>query len=168
NNRSVKNQDHQRKLIKKRSTNACDIYSRIKCSFGSMGDSPSRPEDYPCSISWPNPESAKRLRKVSIVKADFETTMRKYDGAGTLHYLDPPYYGTHGYGNGLDVSPERVKKAALAMRGNVVISYNGHPVVRKTFCKKPSMFKCRPIRQPVAACSAGYCGTRRDLVIVKK
>jgi len=59
--------------------------------------------------------------------------MKKADSKKTVHYLDPPYVGTENvYKENNSVTPERVCKIAKKMKGQVIISYNEHPSVRKS------------------------------------
>ncbi len=166
----VRSQEELKKLLKKKPSNPCDIVAKIKCSFGNTASGPSRKENYPCSVNWPSPQHTERLRNTIIEVGDFEETMKKHDSPKTLHYLDPPYYkvSNDGYPEGLrEMEPERVRRVADEVKGHVVISYNDHPHVREVFCKD-GKYKCIPIDTPVSACSKGYCGKRRDLIIVKR
>ena len=166
----VQSQDHVRELIAENSPDACKIHSKLSCSFGKKGFHPNRKADYPCKTNWPPKGWRDRLHDVRIQQGDYKDVMRRNDGPDTLFYLDPPYSGTKNeYGPGLDnVKPGEVKEIALAMKGQVVISFNDVPLVRELFCKKPSQFTCHEILQPVLVTSKGAAGSRRDLVIVKK
>ncbi|QPP51544.1 DNA adenine methylase [Halomonas sp. SS10-MC5] len=48
-----------------------------------------------------------RLARTVVEHLDWAECMRRYDRPGTLFYLDPPYWGTAGYGNdfGLEQLP---------------------------------------------------------------
>jgi DNA adenine methylase len=167
---TVRSQEEFRRLLERGPKDHCDIAAKIRCSFGSMGNGPSREADYPCKVNWPTPKHVERLRNTIIEVGDFEETMKKYDSPKTLHYLDPPYYGTNndGYPEGLrEMDPARVKRVADEVKGHVIISYNDHPHVRKLFCSDKG-YKCITVPSPVSLCSKGFCGTRRDLIIVKK
>lgn len=39
-----------------------------------------------------------RLSRTTTEKLDWQECIRRYDRLGTLFYLDPPYWGTTGYG----------------------------------------------------------------------
>ena len=65
---------------------------------------------------------------------DWAECIRRYDRPGTLFYLDPPYWGTTGYGCefGLD-EYDRMAELARKAQGQVVISVNDIPEMREAF-----------------------------------
>jgi len=77
-----------------------------------------------------------RLAGVVIERMPWQAFVARYDRAGTLFYLDPPYYGSEGdYGQGVFA---RAEFAALAkqlrdLEGSFVLSLNDLPEVRKLF-----------------------------------
>lgn len=75
-----------------------------------------------------------RLSKVLIENLDWIRCIEKYDRPHTLFYLDPPYWGTEGYGVefGLD---QYIKMAHLAktIKGQMIISVNDIPEMREAF-----------------------------------
>lgn len=75
-----------------------------------------------------------RLANVVIEHLPWHECVRRYDRAGTLFYLDPPYWQTEGYG--VDFGMEQyVEMARLmrAMKGRAVLSINDHPQIRQAF-----------------------------------
>lgn len=75
-----------------------------------------------------------RLTRVTIERLDWRECVTRYDRPHTLFYLDPPYWGTEGYG--VDFPFEQY--AALAdtmrsMKGKAIISVNDVPEMRRTF-----------------------------------
>lgn len=75
-----------------------------------------------------------RLARVYIEKLDWAACVRKYDRPATLCYLDPPYWGTEGYG--VDFSLEQYQlmaELARTIQGKMLISVNDHPAMRKAF-----------------------------------
>src|SRR5471032_2289842 len=58
----------------------------------------------------------------------------KYDRPHSFHYMDPPYWGTKGYG--VDFGFEEYERMADFMRrcqGRVMVSINDHPDIRRVF-----------------------------------
>ena len=87
----------------------------------------------------------RRLRQARLAIAEWDATMRKHDGVGTLHFLDPPWESTYSRfyeDDEYDVTPANVARVSRGMRGGVAIVYGNTPGVRKAFCKRGSGFKC--------------------------
>lgn len=75
-----------------------------------------------------------RLSRVYIEHLDWVECIRKYDRPHTLFYCDPPYWGTEGYG--VDFGLEQytiMADLARTIKGNMVISVNDIPEMRKAF-----------------------------------
>lgn len=75
-----------------------------------------------------------RLHQVTIERLDWASCLARYDRPHTLFYLDPPYWGTEGYGVGFgldqyDLMAEMVAK----LKGKAVISVNDIPEMRLAF-----------------------------------
>lgn len=75
-----------------------------------------------------------RLSRVCIEHLDWHECVRRYDRPHTLFYLDPPYWGTEGYGvdfglEQYDIMADIARMAA----GKVVISVNDIPEMRRAF-----------------------------------
>lgn len=75
-----------------------------------------------------------RLARVNIENLDWQGCITRYDRPATLFYLDPPYWGTAGYGTdfGLEQYEEMVEMART-IKGWMVISVNDHPEMRRVF-----------------------------------
>lgn len=77
-----------------------------------------------------------RLAGVVIECLDFAEFIRRYDSAGTLFYLDPPYWGSEGdYGKAL-FGRNRFEDLAgvlMALKGRFIMSLNDVEGVRETF-----------------------------------
>ena len=166
----ISSQKAERRLIGKKSRDACDIVAKRIGSFAKKGKHPSRAADYPIRVNWPRKEVVARLKRVTVREGDYKDTMEARDGPRVLHYLDPPYPdGANQYGPGLnDVDPREVKDIALQMRGAVAISYPDKPKIRSLFCARPSRFRCVRIPTPVLGTSEGAAGFRNDLLIIKR
>lgn len=75
-----------------------------------------------------------RLHGAYVENLPWAAVVERYDGAQTLHYLDPPYWGTAGYGGEFGWAEyERMSEWARGAQGAVVISINDHPDVRQCF-----------------------------------
>lgn len=75
-----------------------------------------------------------RLSRTTIEKLDWQECIRRYDRAATLFYLDPPYWGTAGYGVDFGMDQyEQMAKLAEETKGQVVISVNDIPEMRSVF-----------------------------------
>lgn len=75
-----------------------------------------------------------RLARTHIEHLGWEECLRRYDRPHTLFYLDPPYWGTEGYG--VDFGLEqyaRMADLALSCAGKVIISVNDIPEMREAF-----------------------------------
>lgn len=77
-----------------------------------------------------------RLAGVVIECLDFAEFIRRYDGAGTLFYLDPPYWGCENdYGKDMFTRADfdRLAKQLRGIEGRFVMSINDVPEIRETF-----------------------------------
>jgi DNA adenine methylase len=77
-----------------------------------------------------------RLARVVIECLPFAEFIERYDRAGALFYLDPPYFGCEGYyGAGLFSRDDFERLAAVLRRldGRFLLSLNDVPEVRRIF-----------------------------------
>lgn len=75
-----------------------------------------------------------RLARATIEHLDWYRCCEKYDRPGTLFYLDPPYWGTAGYGRDFEFQEyERMAEFAQSSKGQVIISVNDVPEMRRAF-----------------------------------
>src|SRR5690606_15203793 len=75
-----------------------------------------------------------RLANVIVEHGPWHEVVQRYDRPATLHYLDPPYWETEGYG--VEFPFEEYERMAAWMRraeGKVVLSINDHPEIRRVF-----------------------------------
>lgn len=75
-----------------------------------------------------------RLSRAIIEHLDWQQCVTKYDRKHTLMYMDPPYYGTAGYG--VDFNLEQYEEMATMMRrmkGKAIVSVNDIPEMRRVF-----------------------------------
>jgi DNA adenine methylase len=75
-----------------------------------------------------------RLSRVTIEHLPWLACIQRYDRPHTLFYLDPPYYGTEGYG--IEFPLENYLQMATALRaieGKAIVSVNDIPEMREAF-----------------------------------
>ena len=75
-----------------------------------------------------------RLAHTTIERLEWSECIRRYDRPHTLFYMDPPYWGTEGYG--VEFGLEQYEQMANAMRtikGAALVSVNDVPRMRETF-----------------------------------
>lgn len=122
---------------------ACCFIQHNRMAYdGAMGESRSVTNDgkaVAAGILSRRREYVARLRRIHLRIADFEDTMRRFDGPDTLHFLDPPWtkdaksaaYAQKMYGRGhSDLTLERVVQVAKDMIGQVAIAYFDSPEAR--------------------------------------
>jgi DNA adenine methylase len=75
-----------------------------------------------------------RLQNTYIENVSWQECIRRYDRPHTLFYLDPPYWGTEGYGVpfGLE-NYTQMAELARSIAGKMIISVNDIPQMRKAF-----------------------------------
>lgn len=75
-----------------------------------------------------------RLANVIVENLPWHDCLQRYDRPGTLHYLDPPYWQTEGYGVDFPFSEyERMAGLMRGLKGRAVLSINDHPDIRRVF-----------------------------------
>lgn len=77
-----------------------------------------------------------RLEGVYIERLPFDRFIQRYDRAGALFYLDPPYAGCEGdYGAGVFSADDFAQLAQLlaAIEGRFILSINDTPMIRELF-----------------------------------
>ena len=108
-----------------------------KVSGQNFGVSSSHPARFDLTRLAPVLEDIyERLTNVVIENLDWVEFIRRYDGPGTLFYLDPPYWGCENdYGRAMFGRDQFSKMATLMgeIKGKAIVSLNDVPGVRKTF-----------------------------------
>ena len=75
-----------------------------------------------------------RLANVIVENLPWHDCLQRYDRPATLHYLDPPYWQTEGYGVDFPFSEyERMAELMRGLQGRAVLSINDHPDIRRVF-----------------------------------
>lgn len=74
------------------------------------------------------------LSRTYIEHLPWDECIRRYDRPHSLFYLDPPYWGTEGYGVGFGMEQyTRMASLAKSIKGKMVISVNDIPEMRQVF-----------------------------------
>lgn len=108
-----------------------------KVTDRNFGVAPGRPGHFDVTKIGPMIEAVhERLAGVVIERLEWEKFIQRYDRAGTLFYLDPPYYGYEkDYGADMFDRDQFTKmaKRLRKIKGSFLLSINDHPEVRKIF-----------------------------------
>ena len=110
-----------------------------KVSGRNFGVSRERPGRFNLTTLEPMLEDLhSRLSGVVIECLDWADFIPRYDGPGSLFYLDPPYWGCEtDYGPGMFARSdfERMADLLAGMRGRFLLSLNDRPEVRTVFAR---------------------------------
>ncbi len=75
-----------------------------------------------------------RLARVTVEHLPWEECIKRYDRPDTLFYLDPPYWGTEGYGVPFGLEQyDRMAELARTIQGKMIVSVNDIPEMRRAF-----------------------------------
>lgn len=75
-----------------------------------------------------------RLSRTYIEHLNWHDCVTRYDRPATLLYMDPPYWGTAGYGVDFPLEEyDRMATLAHTIKGKMIISVNDIPEMRKAF-----------------------------------
>ncbi|MDF1717834.1 MAG: DNA adenine methylase [Antarcticimicrobium sp.] len=122
---------------------------------GVFGVATDRPPRFSLTRLEPILEAAhERLENVVFENLDWSDLIARYDGAQTLFYLDPPYWGgENDYGKGLfDRSQFQTMAEQLAgIRGRFILSINDRPEIREIF----SGFEMEEVRLKYSVAAGG-------------
>ena len=144
-----------------------------KTAFGgkvrgrAFGVSPATSARFDVSKVGPMIEAVhERLAGVVIERLPWAEFIRRYDRAGTLFYLDPPYFGCErDYGDDMFGRGEFEQMAAVlaGVKGRFILSLNDHPEVRRIFAG----FDVEEVgvRYTVGGAGAGKAQEARELII---
>jgi len=102
-----------------------------------------------------------RLSRVCIEHLDWSTCLKKYDRDYTLHFLDPPYWQTEGYGVPFPLEEyHKIAEAMRTMKGSAILTINDHPEMRKIF--KEFRMETAEINYTIGGAGKGQ--NRRELI----
>jgi len=133
-----------------------------KVSSRTFGISPSSPPRFNIlRIEEDLSQAHLRLARVWIENLPWAECLKRYDREYTLHFLDPPYYETEGYGVPFELEEyERIAEAMRNMKGSAILTINDHPVMRKTFAG----FKMDTVKIDYTIGGAGTGKDRQELI----
>jgi DNA adenine methylase len=95
-----------------------------------------------------------RLHQVFIEHLDWANCIERYDRPHTLFYLDPPYWGTEGYGVDFGLEQyDRMAELLRTIKGKAAVSVNDIPEMRQAF--KGLAMKRLAIKYTVGASGVG-------------
>lgn len=95
-----------------------------------------------------------RLHQVFIEHLDWANCIERYDRPHTLFYLDPPYWGTEGYGVEFGLEQyDRMAELLRTIKGKAAVSVNDIPEMRQAF--KGLAMKRLAIKYTVGASGVG-------------
>ncbi|MBK1683378.1 DNA adenine methylase [Rhodoferax fermentans] len=95
-----------------------------------------------------------RLHQVFIERLEWSACVERYDRPHSLFYLDPPYFGTVGYGVPFGLEQyDQMAQLMGSMKGKAVVSVNDIPEMRLAF--KGHHFKQVSISYTVGASGRG-------------
>jgi DNA adenine methylase len=131
------------KIKNKKTKSPCDVAYLNKLSFGAGGTNYGGEKKYhhkskTVGIKYQNAhinDYKDKLKNTNVTSQDFKETMKKADSKETVHFLDPPYFGADSMYKEKGVTPKEVCDFAKKMKGQVIITYNNVPEVRKN-CSK--------------------------------
>lgn len=79
-----------------------------------------------------------RLANTTIERLHWREVVRRYDRPHTCFCCDPPYWQTEGYGVGFGWEEyEELARMAKTIQGQMIISINDHPDIRRLFAELP-------------------------------
>lgn len=106
-----------------------------------------------------------RLSGVIIECLPWRTFIERYDRAGALFYLDPPYAGSENdYGPGMFTPSEfgLMAEVLSELKGNFILSINDTPAIRETFDR----FTVTPVATRYTVAGSGWSDAK-ELIITR-
>lgn len=106
-----------------------------KVSSTTFGTSPSSPPRFNIlRLEEDLSQAHLRLSRVWIEHLGWYECLQKWDRDYTLHFLDPPYWETEGYGVPFEIDEyHKIAEAMRTMKGSTILTVNDHPTMRKIF-----------------------------------
>lgn len=106
-----------------------------KVSSQTFGTSPSSPPRFNIlRIEEDLSQAHFRLSRVWIEHLGWHECLQKWDRPYTLHFMDPPYWKTEGYGVPFPLEEyHKIANAMRSMKGSAILTINDHPDMRKIF-----------------------------------
>ncbi|MDD2853811.1 MAG: DNA adenine methylase [Desulfuromonadaceae bacterium] len=106
-----------------------------KVSSQTFGTSPSSPPRFNIlRLEEDLSQAHLRLSRAWIEHLGWADCVRKWDRDYTLHFLDPPYYETEGYGVPFELEQYGlIAETMKTMKGSAILTINDHPEMRRIF-----------------------------------
>lgn len=103
-----------------------------------------------------------RLADTTLENLSWSKCVERYDRPHTQFYCDPPYWQTEGYGVEFPLSDyEALAQAARTIEGQMIISVNDHPEMRRVF----SGLEMRSVEIVYTVGGADRQAERKELII---
>lgn len=133
-----------------------------KVSSQTFGVSPSSPPRFNIlRLEEDLSQAHLRLARVWIESLDWKKCLERYDRDYTLHFMDPPYYETEGYGIPFELEEyHKIAEAMRTMKGSAILTINEHPEMRRIF----KGFKVETVSINYTIGGAGKGKGRRELI----
>lgn len=87
-------------------------------------------QSYPLDDLWRFHE---RLKGVKILKLDWRETLKRFDSANTLFFIDPPYEDEWAHGDGIPA--KEIATALASLRGKWIVAYTASAAARRELGK---------------------------------
>ena len=106
-----------------------------KLSSQTFGTSPSSPPRFNIlRLEEDLSQAHLRLSRVWIEHLNWHVCLQKWDRDYTLHFMDPPYFETEGYGVPFEIEEYyKLAEAMRSMKGSSILTINDHPKMREIF-----------------------------------
>ena len=106
-----------------------------KISSQTFGTSPSSPPRFNIlRLEEDLSQAHLRLSRGWIEHLYWKTCLEKWDRDYTLHFMDPPYWETEGYGVPFELEQyEQLAESMRTMKGSAILTINDHPEMRRIF-----------------------------------
>lgn len=161
------------KVKSKSNKSACDVAYLNKLSFGSNGTTyggekkfHKRVKDVGIKYQQAHKDDYKeKLKNTTITSEDFKKSMNRVKNIkNSVTFADPPYFGADGMYKERGVTPKEVCDTTRRMKGQVLITYNDVPEVRK-HCSKG--FKVSKISSRYTLGADSNNKRSKELLIIK-
>ena len=106
-----------------------------KVSSQTFGISPSSPPRFNIlRLEEDLSQAHLRLSRAWIEHLSWDICLTKWDREYTLHFMDPPYWETEGYGVPFPIEEYyKIAEAMRTMQGSAILTINDHPAMREIF-----------------------------------
>ena len=133
-----------------------------KVSSQTFGTSPSSPPRFNIlRLEEDLSQAHFRLSRAWIEHLGWQECLQKWDRDYTLHFMDPPYWETEGYGVPFPLEEyHKIAEAMRSMKGSAILTINDHPEMQKIFKE----FAVETVEINYTIGGAGKGQKRRELI----